>query len=266
MRAKISQEPNLGHSFPLQRPEIAIRKLDMEPFAVDCPELRWWLVVPRLGEEAEQATYKAPDWRLGEVNRLRAVRPAQVHGLEGVEVEVEEWSEEAGNWRNAGWSMCARESEEEIQYLATIRRQEGRVSINTYLNQGYNDAWGCMDGHIEDRCRYVRQPDGTWQQAHSADDLEASGAGMYEVQIGEHVFTCLRVLQLEGPVSDEEAPIDEAYITAEGRTVLMRDYIHDSFDDIELDRANKLVVDGQIRYHWTDRVTGVGLRLCRRVV
>ena len=86
------------------------------------------------GEEAVQATYKAPDWRLAEVNRLRAVRPDQVHGLEGVEVEVEEWSEEAGNWRNAGWSMCARESEEEIQYLATIRRQSCTTLANFIIS------------------------------------------------------------------------------------------------------------------------------------
>ncbi len=57
------------------------------------------------------------------------------------------------------------------------------------------------------------------------------------------------------------APIDEAYVTAGGRTVLIRDYAHDCFDDIDLDRANALMIDGQTRYHWTDRVTGAGLGL-----
>ena len=113
--------------FPQQRPEIAVRQLDGEPFAVDCPELRWWLVVPRLGEEALQAKYKAADGALAEINRMRAVRPAEVHGLEGVEVEIDAWDE--GQWRPADWSICARENDEEIQYLATIWRQEGRVSI-----------------------------------------------------------------------------------------------------------------------------------------
>ena len=82
---------------------------------------------------------------------------------------------------------------------------------------------------------------------------------MWEVRIGENVFTCLRVLQLEGPVTEKDAPIDEACITAEGRTVLIRDYAHDCFEDIDLDRSQALVVDGQTRYHWTDRVTGAGL-------
>ena len=261
MQTKMTEVGEAGHPFPQRRPEIALRELDIEPFAVESPELRWWMVVPRLGEEAVQATYKAPDWRLNAVSRMRAVRPAQVHGLEGVEVEVEEWDGDAGAWSNAGWSMCARESGEEIQYLATIGRQEGRISLNTFLNQGYNGAWGCMNRRIEDRGRYLPRRDGSWQQAHSADNLDASGAGVYEVQIGERVFTCLRVLQLEGLVTEEDAPIDEAYITAEGRTVLVRDYAHDCFEDIELDRSRALVVDGQTLYHWTDRVTGAGLGL-----
>ena len=71
----------------------------------------------------------------------------------------------------------------------------------------------------------------------------------------------LRVLQLEGLVTEEDAPIDEAYITAEGRTVLIRDYAHDCFDDIDLDRSHALVIDGQTLYHWTDRVTGAGMGL-----
>ena len=63
------------------------------------------------------------------------------------------------------------------------------------------------------------------------------------------------------PRRDEDAPIDEAYITAEGRTVLIRDYAHDCFDDIDLDRSHALVIDGQTLYHWSDRVTGAGMGL-----
>ena len=181
--------------------------------------------------------------------------------MEGVEVEVEEWDGDVEGWRDAGWSMCARENGEEIQYLAVIEQQEEGISINTYLSQGFTGAFGCMKRRIEDTGRHVRQPDGSWKQVHSADDLDASGAGMYEVRIGDNVFTCLRVLQLEGLVTEADAPIDEAYITAEGRTVLIRDYAHDCFDNIDLDRSHALVIDGQTLYHWTDRVTGAGLGL-----
>ena len=259
MRTPITRDQKVGQPFPRQRPEIAVRELDGAPFAVECPELRWWLVVPRPGEEAVQATYKAPDWRLDGVARMRVARPAAVDGLDGVEIEVEEWDHEG--WRDAGWSMCARENEEEIQYLAVIGQQEEGTSISTYLSQDFTDGWGCMKRRIEDRGRYLRQQDGSWKQAHGADNLDASGAGMCEVRIGGNVFTCLRVLQLEGLVTEEDAPIDEAYITAEGRTVLIRDYAHDCFDDIDLDRSLALVIDGQTLYHWTDRVTGAGMGL-----
>ena len=260
MQTRVPKDQKPGHSFPRQRPEITVRELDGAPFAVECPELRWWLLVPRLGEEAIQATYKAPDWGLEAVARMRVVGPAAVEGLEGVEVEVEEWDGEVKGWGPAGWSMCARENGEEIQYLAVIGQRDG-ISINTYLSQSFTGAWGCVKRRIEDTGRYVRQQDGSLKQAHSADNLEASGAGMYEVRIGENVFTCLRVLQLEGPVTEEDAPIDEAYITAEGRTVLIRDYARDCFEDIDLDRSHALVIDGQTGYHWTDRVTGAGLGL-----
>ncbi len=261
VRSQVSKNQETGQPFPRRRPEIAVRELDGAPFAVECPELRWWLVVPRLGEEALQVTYKAPDWRLEGVARMRVVRPAAVDGLEGVEVGVEEWGGAIEGWRDAGWSMCARENGEEIQYLAVIRQQAEEISINTYLGLGFTEAWACVNRRIEDTGRFVRQPDGSCKQAHSADNLDASGAGLYEVRIGDNVFNCLRVLQLEGLVTEEDAPIDEAYITAEGRTVLIRDYAHDCFDDIDLDCSHALEIDGQTLYHWTDRVTGAGLGL-----
>ena len=96
-----------------------------------------------------------------------------------------------------------------------------------------------------------------WKQAHGADNLD--GGGMCEVRIGGNVFTCLRVPQLEGLVTEEDTPIDVAYITPEDRTVLIRDYAHDCFDDI--DRSHALVIDEQTLYHWTDRVTGAGMGL-----
>ena len=175
MRTQIPKDQKAGQSFPQQRPAIAVRELDGAPFVVECPELRWWLVVPRLGEEAIQATYRAPDWPLDGVARMRVARPAAVDGLEGVKVEVEEWDGDVEGWRDAGWSMCARENGEEIQYLAVIGQQGKGISINTYLSQGFTGAWGCMKRRIEDTGRYVRQPDGSWKQAHSADNFDACG-------------------------------------------------------------------------------------------
>lgn len=261
MRKRVPGDRRDEQAFPRRRPEIAVRELDGAPFAVECPELRWWLVVPRLGEEAMQATYKAPDWRLDGVARMRTARPAEVEGVEGVQIEVEEWDGDIEGWRDAGWSMCARENGEEIQYLAVLREQEEGISIDTYLGGGFSEAWACMRRRIEETGRFVRQPDGSWNQAHGEGNLDASGAGMCEVRIGDNVFTCLRVLQLEGLVTEEDAPVDEAYITAEGRTVLIRDYVHDCHDDVDVDRSHALVIDGQTRYHWTDRVTGAGLGL-----
>lgn len=39
-------------AFPLVRPEITITKINEPPFAVDCLELRYWVIIPRLGARA----------------------------------------------------------------------------------------------------------------------------------------------------------------------------------------------------------------------
>lgn len=118
-----------AQAFPRRRPEITVRELDGASFAVECPELRWWLVVPRLGEEAMQATYKAPDWRLDGVARMRVTRKAEVDGLEGVQVEVEEWDGDVNGWRDAGWSMFARENgEESSTWRSSASRRRGSRS------------------------------------------------------------------------------------------------------------------------------------------
>ena len=245
-------------SFPEQRPEIIITELDEEPFVVDSPELRWWIVLPRIGDVALKGRYTPPDWTFDQALRMRTERPARIHGVEGIEVDVDEWDDREG-WKSAGWSMCARQDETTTQYLATLSRHDEERNVSTFLDEGFGDFWGQMERRLEDRQRFVRREDGTWRQAHSADNLEAFGAGVYALQIGEREFTCLRVIQLEGEITDEQAPLDVNYVTREGRTVLKRSYCQDCFDNIEVDREEKMVVDGVSLFLWEDTLTGLAI-------
>ena len=86
-----------------------------------------------------------------------------------------------------------------------------------------------------------------------------AGPAIYSVQIGERIFTCLRVIQLEGEITDEQSPLDVNYVTREGRTVLKRSYCQDCFDNIDVDRDEKMVVDGVSLFLWEDTLTGLAI-------
>jgi len=82
--------------FPLRRPEIVIAEVNAEAFSVDCSELRWWCIIPKVGEHALFANYEPPDWKLTEVEEMHAVRLARVHDAEGIEIDINTWKPKTG--------------------------------------------------------------------------------------------------------------------------------------------------------------------------
>lgn len=239
-------------SLPLHRPEVVITEIDMQPFSVDCRELNLRFIVPELGEHTLSASYHAPDWKRNETEELRVVKPALVHGVEGVEIEVKM------NWESCNIrTIYGCLTEDSVRYLATIYEHEGTMHLLTFLDgEHYIWAWPETPRRLEDTGRYIRQEDGSYKQVHSSDSEEASGAGIFSVNIGGREFTCLRVIQPEGNVRDVHAPFHETYVTQEGRTVLNRVYCHDCYSkDIPVDKGTRLVIDDETRYHWYDTLT-----------
>ena len=51
-------------AFPFVRPGIVLTALNEPPFAVDCLELRYWCISPRVGESGSWGDYELPDWKL----------------------------------------------------------------------------------------------------------------------------------------------------------------------------------------------------------
>jgi hypothetical protein len=73
---------------------------------------------------------------------------------------------------------------------------------------------------LVDSSRYRQRADGSYRIADTAE----SGAGVYRVRIGPHVFTCLRVIDLDHPVADESTELNVAFVEPGGRTILYRQY------------------------------------------
>jgi RNA polymerase sigma-70 factor (ECF subfamily) len=249
-------------AFPARRPKIVFEESTEPPYAVDCPELRWWSIIPRLGEQASWASYSPPGWKLTEVTELRVVRPAKVHSVEGVEIEVRPWKPETG-WQTP-WSMYGRLTDQKAQYLAVIQPVEGSAFLQTFLDEGFDWDWGEMDRVLEDQGRFVEEADGSLNRVRSSSASESSGAGIFSVEIGGKRFTCLRTLEVSDDVNAKTARLTESYLTREGRTVLTRHFCHPDLPDVAAFKivvaaTERLVIDGVEFVHWYDTLTHLAL-------
>ena len=253
--------------FPLRRPDVVITQTNTEPFSVDCPELRNWFIVPKIGERSLYANYKPMDWKLTEVYELQVVRHSHVHDVEGVEIDIHTWNSQTG-WMPSAWQMYGRLTEEKAEYLAVSELHNDKRVLYTYLDKDFDFHWGRISRKLEDHGRFVLQADGSLKQVHSVDNLEASGAGVFSVAVGAHHFTCLRIIELDVPVAKigRDFLIGESYVTEVGRTVLTRLFCHPEktmYNDqgnrerVAVDKDVQVVIDDVTFVHWHDSLSNL---------
>ena len=255
--------------FPLRRPEVIITQINTELFSVDCPELRNWFIAPKIGEHSLYANYYPMDWKLTEVYELEVVRESRVHDTEGVEIDIHTWKSQSG-WNQPTWQLHGRLTETTAEYLAVSEFCDGKRHFETYLDKDFDFHWGRISRKLEDQGRFELQADGSLKQLHSVDNVEASGAGVFSVAVGERHFTCLRIIELDAPVAKigRDDLIGEAYVTEEGRTVLIRLFGHPEktmYNDqrvrerVVLDKDVQIVIDGVTFVHWYDSLSNLAL-------
>lgn len=236
--------------FPRRLPEITIKPSRAKPFAVACRELLWWFVVPEVGDRTLWATYDPPDWTITSFTDMRVTRPAVIHGVEGVEIEVADvaFGEDSASPIR---TMYGRLTAKTAQYLAVASVEDERLRFRTFLDKGFERDWGELPRRFKDRGRFVREPDGSFRRTRR--DPEAAGAGVFRVQLGRRGFTCLRVFYLDGPLSDSHTTLLEAYLTKAGRTILQRHYCQESRGKGHVCEARPaVVVDGVGFLPWYD--------------
>lgn len=253
--------------FPRRRPEVGIAACDAEPFSVNCPELRWWFIVPKIGQRALYADYTATAWNLSKVHELEVTGRAAVHELEGVEIAIQTWDTDDG-WCSPAWKMYGRLTKETAEYLAISQIHDGKRLLYTYLDRDFDYDWGNIPRKLEDRGHFVTQTNGSLKRLQSLDDNIASGAGVFSVSIGERRFVCLRVLELGIPLESHASHQTVSYVTEAGRTVLVRHFCHpekrmlDSDGKPEyviVDKNLQLVIDGVAFAHWYDSFSNLAL-------
>ena len=264
--------------FPQYRPEIRIEASQEAPFRIDFKEMAWWFIVPEVGDHVRWASYDPPKegdepWRLSETVSLAAQRPAVIHGRSCVEVEGE------NQYFNQDGKIHEREedrhvkvwghlAENAVEWIAVESlRPDGTRELTTFLDEEFYDDWAPSPRLIEDRGCLRPQTDGSF--ARQADAPEVMGAGVFDVQIGQQRFTCMRVFEIEKEATVRDVMV-EAYITQAGRTVLFRRYNsnrwakkdappHNWGEEMtweeDLPHTDRIVIDGVTYVHYYDNLT-----------
>ena len=250
------------HPFPDRRPPIAIRPLAQAARSVDCGELRWWHIVPEVGDHSLCASYNAPDWSLAQTTELRVLGPAEVHGLQGVKIAVQERTP-GGSPPHQTLAMYGRLTEGETQWLAVAGRAGDREHLATFLDENFALDWGGpLPRRIADEGLFAERAPGSFETTGQA--AVEGGAGSFSVSISGRAFACLRVFDLDladGVAGDEAGTLIEAYLTQDGRTLLFRRYngrlwgrdTKVPWDERFPDNA-RIVVDGATYVHWYDQI------------
>jgi len=247
-------------AFPLVRPQIVLTALSGTPFAVDCLELRYWCIIPRVGETGSWGDYELPGWELSEAVEARALRPARVHDEEGVQIEACAWKPQKG-WQPTG-TVYGRLTEEGGQWLAVSLVHEGEMRMETSMDDNFEANWGGVSRALEDKGAVESAPDGSLHLRDRAALLNGAGAGLFTVGIGAKRLPCLRVIECD--IEDEVNTLVISYWTREGRMVLVQRYKRPSFVQaaefpVTLDEGDRLVVDGLTYLHWYDTLTSFAL-------
>ena len=242
--------------------------------------MAWWFVVPEVGDRIRWAVYEplkegdAP-WRLDETISLAAQRPAVIHDRPCVEVEVEiQHFDQDGKILKREedrhvkiWGHLA---ENAVEWIAVDSlRLDGTRELTTFLDEGFYDNWGSSPRLVEDRGCLRSQTDGSF--AKQADAPQITGAGVFDVHIGQQHFTCLRVFEVEKEATERDVMV-EAYITQAGRTVLFRRHNgnrwakrdappHNFGEEMtweeDLPHTDRIVIDGVTYVHYYDNLTDV---------
>jgi hypothetical protein len=269
--------PQIGSAeqpFPVMRPEIAVTPSDAPPFALNDCRMPGFGIAPTVGASSWMAWYDPPDWRLTSVSYMETVRPAQVHGLECVEIQGLDWEAGEPGWREGSTSF-ARLTDAVFEWLAFAHVHHGKRILRTFLDDGFDGDWGAVPRRLEDAGRLVKADDNTYTIATLADELDQIrvGAGVFNVRLGDREFDCLRAVQMssasmgKGPALLERGILVEAFYTRTGELVLWRRYNGRRWQvekrspygatpwDERLADPARLVINGALFVHWYDCLT-----------
>lgn len=249
-------------------PDYQIKEVEGEPFAVCWEELMGWFIVPKPGETCSWAMYDFPKRKRTEQCDLEVTGRAEVHGIEGVEIEAVEYDPMDCN-RIEGADVAKRRfvaqlTDTHCRYLAECHEEDGVKKLYTFLDgDGFLENWGFGKDNCGNETHIA--PKGVIRKQGSAvttakEPFMLDVVGRYEVQINGKTYDTICVIDAG---AYEEGVLTEQYLDRNGRTVLWRrfnrnDWMQESYKRpwTELLPENeRITVDGETYVHWYDCIT-----------
>lgn len=195
--------------FPVTAPVISVEASEQHLEPIDCQELQWWFAIARLGDRTAFAGYDVDTGELGFAHEVVSTAPIIENGRDAVELLFSEWSRDRDGERTGIDRFTCIVDVDRARWLAVTLDVDGEASTLTEADPGFEADWGTTGKRrLVDSGRYQQRADGSYRLTDRAD----SGAGVYRVRIGSRVFTCLRVIDLGGPIADESKGLSVAFV------------------------------------------------------
>lgn len=255
---------------PKQLPDYTITASSHPPFTCKWEELMGWFIVPKLGEHLSWAMYDFPERVRTEEDHLRVVGRALVHGIEGVEIEVETLDPMSNNQTgdDAAYvqrAFVAQLTDTHCRILSETHSQGGLKQMYTFLD---GDAFLTNWGFGEDNCGNEIRLAPKGLITREGNELTTAGGqkelmdvvGRYTITIGGKSYDTVCVVMHEAYTGGMAS---EQFIDQNGRTILWRRF---NADDWKLERYGKswsemlpdsetLIINGKTYVHWYDCIT-----------
>lgn len=250
-------------------PEYTIRPLDKSPFEVVWEELMGWVIVPKVGQKLSWGLYDFPSRRRTEYTDMQVVGRAEVHGIEGVEIEAVQHDAEdyfrTGSINKIKRTFIAQLTDTHCRYLAECHEENGVRKFYTFLDgESFTDNWGYGEDncgnetHIAAKGILHRNGDSVTGEVRRWKSIDI--VGRYEVKIGGKAFDTVCVMDVE---CFDDALVSEQYLDKNGRTILWRRFNRDDWAFHRYQKKwtemlpdnERLTVNGETYVHWYDCIS-----------
>ena len=253
---------------PDKIPEYVIEASPLPPFPVRWEEMMGWFIVPKIGEKLTWAMYDFPEKTRTEQCAMEVLGPAEVHGIQGVEIRAVETDHmdcnSAGGQKEVERHFVAQLTDTHCRILAESHTEGGVKRFYTFLDGGdFLDSWGFG----EDNCGNEVNPTPKGDIIRDGNVITIADkqflldvVGRYIVTIGGKAYDTVCVMDCD---TYNEGVMSEQYLERNGKTVLWRRF---NRDDWQIDSYHKpwsellpdnerLSVNGVTYVHWYDCIT-----------
>ena len=255
---------------PKTLPDYTIIPSELPPFSCKWEELMGWFIVPRQGEKLSWAMYDFPERLRTEEDRLTVTGRAVVHGIEGVEIEVEtndpmECNQTGDDDSYVQRSFVAQLTDTHCRILSETHTQGGVKQMHTFLDgDAFLNNWGFGPDNCGNEINLVPKGfitrEGNVLTTCGGEKELLDVVGRYDVTIAGKRYDTVCVIMHEAYMG---GMVSEQFIDQNGRTVLWRrfnadDWHYENYGKTwseMLPGSEALIINGKRYVHWYDCIT-----------